>query len=60
MLTKLYVRARNLMDAQEGATAVEYGLMVAAIAVAIVTIVFLLGDEIADMFQRVLTAIQAR
>jgi len=60
MLTKWYVQSRTWMQSDEGATAVEYGLMVAAIAVAIVLIVFTLGDEVAEMFQRVLTAIQGR
>ncbi|KAA6432108.1 Flp family type IVb pilin [Agrococcus sediminis] len=43
-----------------GATAVEYGLIVAGIAVAIVAIVFTLGDEIAAMFGDVETAIVNR
>ncbi|MDR7233002.1 Flp family type IVb pilin [Agrococcus sp. BE272] len=43
-----------------GATAVEYGLIVAGIAVAIVLIVFTLGDEIAVMFGDVQTAIVNR
>ena len=49
MLTKLYVRAHS----DEGATAVEYGIMVAAIAVAILLIVFALGDQIAALFEQV-------
>ncbi|MCR8670698.1 Flp family type IVb pilin [Agrococcus sp. HG114] len=43
-----------------GATAVEYGLIVAGIAVAIVVIVFTLGDEIFGMFNQVTTQIQTR
>jgi pilus assembly protein Flp/PilA len=35
---------------EEGASAVEYGLLVAAIAAAIVLIVFLLGDVITEVF----------
>lgn len=35
----------------EGATAVEYGLMVAAIAAVIVGVVFLLGGQVKDAFQ---------
>jgi pilus assembly protein Flp/PilA len=54
MLTKLYVRAQNLVARDEGATAVEYGIMVAAIAAVIVAIVFLIGDEIQAAFQTVL------
>ncbi len=55
MLTKLYVKAQSLMVRDdEGATAVEYGIMVAAIAAVIVAIVFLIGEEIAAAFQTVL------
>ena len=36
MLTKLYVRTRNLVEGDEGATALEYGLLVALIALVIV------------------------
>ncbi|MFJ6114001.1 Flp family type IVb pilin [Agrococcus sediminis] len=43
-----------------GATAVEYGLIVAGIAVAIVLIVFTLGDELLEMFTQVNDAIGAR
>ena len=57
MFTKLYVTARNWHECDEGATAVEYGLMVAAIAVAILATVFLLGDEVAALFGEVQAAI---
>lgn len=50
MLTKLYVRTRMALDSDEGATAVEYGLMVALIAVVIITAVALLGDNLAVLF----------
>jgi len=59
MLTKLYVRAQSWMAEDDGATAVEYGIMVAAIAAVIVAIVFLIGDEVATAFQTVLTELQA-
>ena len=38
---------------EEGATAVEYGLMVAAIAAVIVTLVYQLGGEVKDGFKAV-------
>ncbi len=44
---------------ERGATAVEYGLMVALIAAVIVTTVGLLGTAINTKFQAVLTAINA-
>ncbi|NCT40523.1 MAG: Flp family type IVb pilin [Alphaproteobacteria bacterium] len=37
----------------EGATAIEYGLMAAAIALGIVALVFTLGDRIEAAFQGV-------
>lgn len=44
---------------ETGATAVEYGIMVAGIAVAVIAIVFLLGDSISDMFTEVNTRVDA-
>jgi pilus assembly protein Flp/PilA len=40
-----------------GATAVEYGLLVALIAAVIVTVVFTLGQQISTAFQNVSDAI---
>ena len=45
-------------DKERGATAVEYGIMVAAIAAVIVATVFLIGGEISDAFDDVLAALQ--
>ena len=53
MLTQLFVKCQN----EEGATAVEYGLMVALIAVAIITTVGLLGTGLDGMFQTVVDAL---
>ena len=50
MLTKLYVRTRNFFECDEGATAVEYGLMVALIAVVIITAVALVGTNLELIF----------
>jgi len=41
---------RDKMD-ERGASAVEYGLLIAGIAALIVTVVFLLGGQIRDTFQ---------
>jgi pilus assembly protein Flp/PilA len=45
---------KTYMDAhwyrEEGATAVEYGIMVAAIAAVIITIVITLGGQVNDAF----------
>jgi pilus assembly protein Flp/PilA len=44
-------------DREEGATAVEYGLLVALIAAVIVGLVATLGTRIAAAFQTVITAL---
>jgi pilus assembly protein Flp/PilA len=44
---------RKLWKDEEGATAVEYGLMVAAIAAVIVVVVFALGTQVNTAFQTV-------
>ncbi|TCW25836.1 Flp family type IVb pilin [Dietzia cinnamea] len=41
-----------------GATAVEYGLMVGLIAVAIIAIVVVLGDQLAALFTEVTTELE--
>ncbi len=54
--TDLEVRVREFARKarrDEGATAVEYGLMVALIAVVIIAAVALLGDRVADTFSTV-------
>ncbi|BFU45035.1 Flp family type IVb pilin [Krasilnikovia sp. MM14-A1004] len=43
----------------EGATAVEYGLMVALIAVVIIGAVILLGDNLSNMFGGVADSVKA-
>jgi pilus assembly protein Flp/PilA len=50
LYTNLMIRLRN---EEKGATAVEYGIMVALIAVVIIVAVGLLGGILADMFTQV-------
>jgi len=60
MLHALYYRALAALKREDGATAVEYGIMVAGIAVAIITVVFLLGDQLTALFQTVVDALPGR
>lgn len=57
MLTKLYVKARTWAEGDEGATAVEYGLLVALIAVVIIAAVTGLGTSLKGIFEDVAEAI---
>jgi len=51
-MTKLYVRLQMLRN-DRGATAVEYGLMIALIAAVIIAAVTLLGDNLNSLFNNV-------
>lgn len=57
-MLKLVTKAQALWATKDrGATAVEYGLMVALIAAVIVTVVLTLGEQIETAFQDVSDAI---
>ena len=43
----------NFLREEEGATAVEYGIMVAAIAAVIVAVVFSIGTQVNNAFNTV-------
>lgn len=49
--------ARSVARRDEGASAVEYGLLVALIAVVIIVAVALLGGKVRDTFSEVATSI---
>ena len=48
---------KRLLKDQTGATAVEYGLIIAAIAGLVVVVVFLLGNKLNNALQNVSTAL---
>ncbi|MDT0213578.1 Flp family type IVb pilin [Rothia sp. ARF10] len=52
-MTSSLLRLRNRIASEKGATMVEYGLMVALIAVIVVAAVGPLGTTIRDMFASV-------
>ncbi len=58
-MIKLYIALQNLAARrdEEGASAVEYGLLVAAIAAIVVAIVFLLGGVISEVFTTTCTEV---
>ena len=56
----MLARIRKVMGtADNGASAVEYGLLVAAIAAVVVLIVFALGGVVREVFTDTCTAIKA-
>ncbi|GAA2741642.1 hypothetical protein GCM10009868_08430 [Terrabacter aerolatus] len=52
-MTKLAAMVRSMLDEEGGATAVEYGLMVALIAVVIIGAVSLLGNNLSTTFNNI-------
>lgn len=58
-ITKFVSAARALESDESGATAVEYGLLVALIAAVIILVVQALGQQIAAAFQSVVDALGA-
>lgn len=44
---------KNYFKQNDGATAIEYGLIASGIALSIIAIVFLLGDEVFAMFNEI-------
>lgn len=57
-MLEIFVRLQSLMATREkGATAVEYGLMVALIAVVIILAVTALGTTLVDVFTDIVTSL---
>ena len=49
-MTKALIKLQNQLRREDGATAVEYGLLVALIAAVIVAVVAVLGGQISEAF----------
>lgn len=60
MINKLFAWKEAYLNDEDGATAIEYGLIAAGIAVAIAAVVGLLGDELAGAFGDVQTEVADR
>jgi len=53
----LFKSCEKLNGKEEGATAVEYGVMVALVAVIIIAAVTLLGSQLSALFQRIASSL---
>lgn len=49
---------KGFLRDEEGATAVEYGVMVALIAAAIVVIVYFVGQQVKEAFNRICVSLK--
>ena len=55
----MITRIRKILAREEGASAVEYGLLVAGIAMVVIAAVFFLGGAVSDNFTTVGNSISA-
>lgn len=51
IVLKLWAKKQAFMAQENGATAIEYGLIAAGIAVAISAVVFTFGEDLAELFR---------
>ncbi|QGN57001.1 Flp family type IVb pilin [Nostocoides sp. HKS02] len=56
-MTSIVAKLRLHISREQGATAVEYGLMVALIAIVIIAAVTLLGGSLNSLFNQVATSV---
>lgn len=54
-MKNLYLATRKFLRDEEGVTAIEYGLIAALIAVAVIITVTLLGNKLDAVFQSICT-----
>lgn len=52
-MRKIFAKAEAFIRCEKGATAIEYGLIAAGIAVAISAVVFLVGSDLVALFSGV-------
>ena len=57
-MDKLVLASRNFLREEEGVTAIEYGLIAALIAVAVIATVFLVGQQLNTVFQSILDCLK--
>lgn len=60
MLIKLLALKEAYLKDEDGATAIEYGLIAAGIALAIVAAVFTFGDNLTELFEGLSTDLNQR
>lgn len=56
-MQKLYLWLRNLLQSEEGQTLAEYALILFLVALAVLIVLGLLGGQIADIFNQIISAL---
>jgi pilus assembly protein Flp/PilA len=58
-MTKLYVKLQNLLKGEKGQGMVEYAMIVGLVAVGVLALLALMGDQIGDIFTAITGALDA-
>lgn len=53
LFTKAWVWVQSRRDAEEGATAIEYGLIAALVSVVIITVLTVVGTNLTTVFSKI-------
>jgi len=56
-MLKLWIKMKTWKTNEDGATAIEYGLIAAGIAVAIAGVVFTFGEDLVELFEGLSTTL---
>ncbi|HWI65210.1 MAG TPA: Flp family type IVb pilin [Symbiobacteriaceae bacterium] len=56
-MLKLYVAIQNLLKREEGQGMVEYAMIIGLIAIGVLTLLGLMGDQIGAIFTQITTAL---
>ncbi len=57
MIAKLMIKLQSLKESESGATAIEYGLIAAGIAIVIIVAVQLIGNSLQNTFNSIADAL---
>ncbi|MEW6524832.1 MAG: Flp family type IVb pilin [Bacillota bacterium] len=58
-MTALFIGIQNLFRSKRGQGMVEYGLIIGLIAIAVITVLGLMSDELQQMFQTIVNRLTA-
>jgi len=57
MMTELYVKMLNRVKSRKGQTLVEYGLILALVAIVVIAVLTILGNQLKNIFSEVTSAL---
>jgi pilus assembly protein Flp/PilA len=57
MMTELYVKMLNRAKSRKGQTLVEYGLILALVAIVVIAVLTILGNQLKNIFSQVTAAL---